>query len=398
MTQARLIEENQEKAGYFGEFGGQFVPEGVLPILDKIADEYEKIKKDPKFQEEFAYLLENYVGRPSRLYEAKRYGKAVGGPKVYLKREDLNHTGSHKLNNCLGQALLAKHMGMKHIIAETGAGQHGVAAATVAALFDMKCTIFMGEEDVARQSLNVYRMKMLGAEVVSVTDGTGTLKEAVDAALSYWVEHKDEIFYIIGSAVGPHPYPTMVRDFHDCIGTEARAQILEKEGRLPNAIYACIGGGSNAIGLFSAFLGDKGVDIYGAEAGGRGIDTKDHAATLTLGQVGVLHGFKSYILAQPDGEIMPVYSISAGLDYPGIGPQHAYLKDCGRVDYQPVTDQEAVDAFKLLCHTEGIVPALESAHALALFQRTAKKYTDKDVVIVNLSGRGDKDVQQLAEL
>ncbi|MDR3348067.1 MAG: tryptophan synthase subunit beta [Acidaminococcales bacterium] len=385
------------KAGFFGQYGGQYVPEGMLPILDHIAAEYDAIKGTGDFKEELAELFKNYVGRPSILYEAKNFTKKLGGPKIYLKREDLNHTGAHKINNCLGQALLARHMGKRHVIAETGAGQHGVATATAAALFGMKCTIFMGREDVERQALNVYRMNMLGADVVSVTDGTGTLKEAVDAAINYWVANKDDIFYIIGSAVGPHPYPSMVRDFHSVIGQEAREQILAKEGRLPNALFACVGGGSNAIGLYTAFLADKEVKMFGAEAAGKGLDTPDHAATLTLGKVGVLHGSKSYVLQEESGEVKPVYSISAGLDYPGIGPEHAWLKDTGRVDYRAITDREAVEALETLSLCEGIIPALESAHALALLKKLAGEFGKGDIAIVNLSGRGDKDVQQLAK-
>jgi tryptophan synthase beta chain len=385
------------KAGFFGQYGGQYVPEAMLPILNHIAAEYEAIKETGEFKEELAELFKNYVGRPSILYEAKNLTKKLGGPKVYLKREDLNHTGAHKINNCLGQALLARHMGKKHVIAETGAGQHGVATATAAALFGMKCTIFMGREDVERQALNVYRMNMLGADVVSVADGTGTLKEAVDAAINYWVDNKDDIFFIIGSAVGPHPYPSMVRDFHSVIGREAREQILAKEGRLPDALFACVGGGSNAIGLYTAFLTDKGIKIFGAEAAGKGIDTPDNAATLTLGKVGVLHGSKSYVLQEENGEVKPVYSISAGLDYPGIGPEHAWLKDTGRVDYRAITDREAVEALEILSLCEGIIPALESAHALALLKKLAGEFGKDDIAIVNLSGRGDKDVQQLAK-
>lgn len=387
-----------QNKGLFGEYGGQYVPDNMLPVLNEIAEAYASLKEKESFQKEFRQLLDEYVGRPSRLYKAERYSEKLGGPTVYLKREDLNHTGSHKINNCLGQALLAKHMGKTSVIAETGAGQHGVATATVAALFGMKCTIFMGKEDVERQALNVYRMKMLGAEVVSVSDGTGTLKEAVDAAIDYWIANKDDIFYILGSAVGPHPYPTMVRDFQSCIGKEAREQILSKEGRLPDAIFACVGGGSNAIGMFSAFLDDKDVQIFAAEAAGKGVNTSEHAATLTLGSVGVLHGFKSYVLQGNDGEILPVYSISAGLDYPGIGPQHAYLKDAGRVNYSAITDSEAIEAFGLLSRTEGIIPALESSHALALLEKNISKFDENQIVIVNLSGRGDKDVEQLARI
>lgn len=387
-----------KSTGFFGEFGGQYVPEKLIPVLDHLSKAYEDAKQDPTFQKEFDFYLQSYVGRPSLLYFASRLTEQVGTAKIYLKREDLNHTGAHKINNAIGQILLAKRMGVRQIIAETGAGQHGVATATVAALFGMQCKIFMGAEDVERQALNVFRMQMLGAEVIAVTSGTQTLKDAVDEAISYWVEHADDTFYLLGSAVGPHPYPTMVHDFQQCIGREARNQILEIEGRLPDSVIACVGGGSNAIGIFSAFLEDKDVSIYGVEAAGKGIHTKDHAATLTLGQKGILHGFNSYVLQDEKGQVLPAYSISAGLDYPGVGPEHAYLKDIGRVKYKAVTDQQALNAFYLLAKTEGIVPALESSHAVAYMLELAPTMTSDQIIIVNLSGRGDKDVAQIAAL
>lgn len=388
----------KEQKGFFGQFGGRYVPDKLAPVLDELTDAYEQQKDDAGFQEELQYYLKTYVGRPSLLYYAKNLSERLGGAKIYLKREDLNHTGAHKINNSLGQALLAKRMGKKRVVAETGAGQHGVATATVAALFGMECKVFMGAEDVERQALNVFRMKMLGAEVVAVESGTRTLKDAVDEALRYWVEHCDDTFYVLGSAVGPHPYPTMVRDFQKFIGIEARQQILEIEGRLPDSVIACVGGGSNAIGMFRGFLDDPGVKIYGIEAGGKGITTNQHAATLTLGTVGVLHGFKSYVLQDENKEILPVYSISAGLDYPGVGPEHAYLHDTGRVNYVAVTDKQAVDAFYLLAQTEGIIPALESSHALAYAVELAPQVSKDHIMVVNLSGRGDKDVQQIAAL
>lgn len=384
--------------GFFGEFGGQYVPEKLMPVLNELAQTYSKVKEDPEFREEFNFYLKSYVGRPSMLYFASRLTEHLGGAKIYLKREDLNHTGAHKINNAIGQALLAKKMGKKRVIAETGAGQHGVATATVAALFGMECKVFMGAEDVERQALNVFRMRMLGAEVISVESGTKTLKDAVDEALTYWVANANDTFYLLGSAVGPHPYPTIVRDFQECIGNETRSQILELEERLPDHVIACVGGGSNAIGMFSAFVNDESVKIYGVEAAGRGLDTKDHAATLTLGTKGILHGFKSYVLQDENNEVLPVYSISAGLDYPGIGPEHAYLKDSGRVQYVAITDKEAIDAFYLLSRTEGIIPALESSHALAYAAKLVTNLPTDQIVVVNLSGRGDKDVEQVAAL
>ena len=387
-----------DKKGLFGEFGGQYVPEKLLPVLNELTAAYEQCKNDPSFQQELEHYFKTYIGRPSLLYKAERFSEKLGGAQIYLKREDLNHTGSHKINNAIGQAMLAKKMGKKRVIAETGAGQHGVATATAAALFGMECKIFMGAEDVERQALNVFRMQMLGAEVVSVKSGTQTLKDAVDEAINYWVESCDDTFYVLGSAVGPHPYPSIVRYFQSCIGIEARQQILEVEGRLPDSVIACVGGGSNAIGIFQGFINDKNVQIYGVEAAGKGVDTDQHAATMTLGKVGILHGFKSYVLQDEKDEVIPVYSISAGLDYPGVGPEHAYLRDSGRVQYAAVTDKQAVDAFYLLSQTEGIIPALESSHALAYAIELAPTLPKEHIMIINLSGRGDKDVQQIAEL
>ncbi|MDO5708275.1 MAG: tryptophan synthase subunit beta [Andreesenia angusta] len=382
----------------YGKFGGQYVPEVVLNVLNEVNEEYEKAIKDEKFIEELNYYLRDYVGRESPLYFAKNLTEKLGGAKIYLKREDLNHTGAHKINNALGQALLAKRMNKTKVIAETGAGQHGLATATVAAVFGMECKIFMGEEDVKRQALNVFKMEALGAEVVSVNTGTKTLNDAVDTALQYWVENIEDTFYIIGSAVGPSPYPEMVRGFQSVISKEAKKQILEKENRLPDYVVACVGGGSNAIGMFAEFLEDKEVKLIGAEAAGRGVDTDQHAATLTKGKVGIIHGMKTYVLQDEDGQIMPVYSISAGLDYPGIGPEHAYLKDIKRVEYYPITDKEAIEAYFLLTREEGIIPAIESSHALAQILKFIDK-TDKDeIIIMSLSGRGEKDIARLAKM
>ena len=389
---------NEKKNGMFGQFGGQYVPDILIPALNELTVAYEECKNDLEFQRELVYYFKNYVGRPSALYYAQNFSEHLGGAKIYLKREDLNHTGSHKINNAIGQALLAKKMGKKCLVAETGAGQHGVATATVAALFGMECKVFMGAEDVERQALNVFRMEILGAEVVSVTSGTQTLKDAVDEAINYWVENCQDTFYLLGSAVGPHPYPSIVSYFQQSIGIEARQQILELEGRLPDSVIACVGGGSNAIGIFQGFINDENVKIYGAEAAGKGIDTDEHAATLTLGKVGILHGFKSYVLQDEKNEVLPVYSISAGLDYPGVGPEHAYLRDSGRVEYVAITDKQAVDAFYLLSRTEGIIPAIESSHALAQVIEIAPTLPKEHIMIVNLSGRGDKDVQQIAAL
>lgn len=384
--------------GRFGKFGGQYAPETIMNVLIELETEYEKAIKDEKFIEEYKYLLKDFVGRETPLYFAKNLTEKLGGAKIYLKREDLNHTGSHKLNNALGQALLAKRMGKKRVIAETGAGQHGVATATAAAMFGMECEIFMGEEDIERQALNVVRMKMLGAKVTPVTTGTGTLKDAVNEAMRNWVENIEDTFYIIGSAVGPHPYPTMVRDFQRVIGDEVKVQIMEKEGRLPDYIVACVGGGSNSIGIFYPFVEDRDVKLIGVEAAGLGIDTDQHAATIAKGSLGVLHGMMTYLLQDDEGQIMPVYSISAGLDYPGIGPEHAYLMETKRAKYVPITDQEAVDGFMELCRTEGIIPAIESAHAVAEVIKLAPRLPKDQIVVVNLSGRGDKDVDTIAKV
>lgn len=373
------------------EFGGQYVPQELKGKLNEIEKEFKKAIKDEEFIKEYKYYLKEYVGRPSPLYYAKRLSDYIGGAKIYLKREDLNHTGAHKINNAIGQALLAKRMKKTHIIAETGAGQHGVATATVCALFNIKCTIFMGSEDVKRQRMNVNRMKLLGAEVVEVTKGKGTLKEAVDVAFEYLLKHQDA-FYLIGSAVGPEPYPEMVKFFQKIIGEEAKEQILEQENRLPKAIIACIGGGSNSIGLFNEFIPEKDVEIYGVEGAGKGLKTGKHACAIYNNKVGVLHGMKTYIMQDDSGEIKDAYSISAGLDYPGIGPEHAYLYKTGRVNYDSITDDEAVDAFLQLCKLEGIIPALESSHAIAYAMKIAKNYNKDDSIIVNLSGRGDKDL------
>jgi len=377
--------------GFFGQFGGMYIPDVLSERFEKLSNEFFKILDDPTFEQEFVYLLNNYVGRPSPLYYAKRLSEHIGS-KIYLKREDLNHTGSHKINNTIGQILLAKRLGYNEVIAETGAGQHGVATATAAALFGMKCTIFMGKKDYERQLLNVNRIKLLGANVVAVEQGGQGLKDAVDAAFIYFIEHSD-VFYIIGSAVGPHPYPSIVRYFQSIIGREARKQILEKENRLPDAIIACIGGGSNAIGLFSGFLDDKDVKIYAGEGGGEGLILGKTAATLTLGKPLIFQGSYSLVLQDEQGNPVKSHSIAAGLDYPGIGPEHAHLKDIRRVDYQPITDNEAIEAFKLLSRIEGIIPAMESAHAVALATKVLK---DKNqLAIINLSGRGDKDVHRV---
>ena len=381
---------------YFGEFGGQYIPEILLPTVEELDKAYAHFKDDAAFQSEFKALLHNYANRPSPLYYASKLSAALG-PKVYLKREDLNHTGSHKINNVLGQALLAKKMGKKRLIAETGAGQHGVATATAAALMDMDCTIFMGAEDCRRQRLNVFRMELLGAEVVEVRSGTKTLKDAVDEALNQWLKELGSTHYLLGSAVGPHPFPTMVRDFQKVIGEEIREQVLKAEGRLPDEVVACIGGGSNAIGAFYDFVDEPSVKLTGAEAAGRGLHTNEHAATMTMGDIGTFHGMKSYF-NQQDGELTPTHSISAGLDYPGVGPEHAYLKDMGRADYVAVTDKEAIAAFKYLCRKEGILPAIESSHALGYLLKAAPSMPKDYIVVVNLSGRGDKDVAELASL
>ena len=381
----------------YGEFGGQYVPQELKEQLGEIEREFKKAKKDKSFIKEYLYYLKQYVGRPSPLYYAESLSKYAGGCKIYLKREDLNHTGAHKINNAIGQVLLAKRMGKTHIIAETGAGQHGVATATVCALFHIKCSIFMGCEDIKRQHVNVEKMKLLGAEVISVHEGNGTLKEAVDVAFQYLLKHPDA-FYLIGSAVGPSPYPEMVKFFQKIIGEEAKKQILKQDGKLPKAIVACIGGGSNSIGLFASFLKEKNVDIYGVEGAGLGLKTNKHASAIYNNHIGILHGMKTYIMQDEKGNIKDAYSISAGLDYPGIGPEHAYLNQIGRVKYDSITDEEAVNAFKLLTKLEGIIPALESSHAIAYALKIAKKYSCDDAIIVNLSGRGDKDLHTILHL
>jgi tryptophan synthase beta chain len=382
--------------GYFGEFGGKYVPEIIMPALDELAEEYERAKSDQEFQAQVEYYLKHYAGRPSPLTFARRLTEAWGGAKIYLKREDLNHTGAHKINNTIGQILLAARMGKERIIAETGAGQHGVATATVAALFGLPCVVYMGEEDVERQRLNVFRMRLLGTEVISVTTGSRTLKDAINEAFRDWVTNLKSTHYIFGSTTGPHPYPLIVRDFQRVIGREAKRQILEAEGRLPDMCAACVNGGSNAIGLFYEFIEDPGVSLVGVEAAGEGIDTERHAATMSRGTLGVFHGAKTYLLQDEDGQIHPTHSISAGLDYPGVGPEHCHLKDTGRAEYHSATDEEAIKAFRELAMLEGIIPALESAHALAHVRRVAPKMSKDRIVIVNLSGRGDKDCDQMA--
>lgn len=382
--------------GRFGVHGGQYIPETLMNAVIELEKAYEYYKEDPDFQKEFTDLLKNYVGRPSRLYFAGHMTEDLGGAKIYLKREDLNHTGSHKLNNALGQALLAKKMGKKRIIAETGAGQHGVATATVAALLGMECEIFMGKEDTERQALNVYRMELLGAKVHPVTSGTQTLKDAVNETLREWTKRIDDTHYVIGSVMGPHPFPMMVRDFQSVIGREIKEQLLEKEGKLPDVVMACVGGGSNAMGAFYEFIPDETVQLIGCEAAGRGVKTAETAATIATGSLGVFHGMKSYFCQDEYGQIAPVYSISAGLDYPGIGPEHAHLYDTGRAVYVPVTDDEAVEAFEYLSRIEGIIPAIESSHALAHARKLAPTMQKDQIIVVNVSGRGDKDVAAIA--
>lgn len=379
----------------FGRFGGQFVPPPVVSALQELEQAFNEAIEDPSFIEEFKYYLKDYVGRPSPIYYCENLTKELGGAKIYLKREDLNHTGAHKINNTIGQILLAKRMGKTKIIAETGAGQHGVATATAAAMFGMECEIFQGAIDMERQRLNVFRMEMLGAKVTGVTQGTKTLADAVDYAIGQWVERIDDTFYLLGSAVGPHPYPTIVRTFQKIIGEEAKAQMIEHEGRLPDVIMACVGGGSNAIGLFADFLEDKDVRVIGVEAAGKGLKTKEHAATLTLGKETVIHGMKTKSVVEDDGSISEVYSISAGLDYPGVGPEHAFLQDIKRAEYTAVTDQEAVDAFLKLSQVEGIIPAIESSHAVAEAIKLAPTLDKDQIILVNLSGRGDKDVEAI---
>lgn len=382
--------------GRFGDFGGQYIPETLMNAVIELEEAYERLRDDPDFKKELNRLGEEYAGRPSLLYYAEKMTKDLGGAKIYLKREDLNHTGSHKINNVLGQVLLAKRMGKTRVIAETGAGQHGVATATAAALLGMECEVFMGREDARRQALNVYRMKLLGAKVHEVTCGTQTLKDAVNETLREWSRRVDDTHYVLGSVMGPHPFPTIVRDFQKIIGQEVKKQIIEKEGRLPDALVACVGGGSNAIGLFHDFIDDRSVRLIGCEAAGHGIHTDRNAATMTLGTVGIFHGMKSYFCQDGYGQIAPVYSISAGLDYPGVGPEHAYLRDIGRAEYIPVTDHEAVEAFEYLSRTEGIIPAIESAHAVAVAMKLAQDMRRDQIIVVGLSGRGDKDVASIA--
>lgn len=382
--------------GRYGIFGGQYIPETLMNAVEELEEAYARYSQDPEFQEELADLLKNYAGRPSLLYYAEKMTRDLKGAKIYLKREDLNHTGSHKINNVLGQALLAKKMGKTRIIAETGAGQHGVAAATAAALMDMECDIYMGKEDMDRQALNVYRMELLGAKVHGVSSGTGTLKDAVNETMREWTRRMEDTLYVLGSVMGPHPFPMMVRDFQKVIGKEIREQLMEKEGRLPDAVIACVGGGSNAMGAFYEFIPDEKVRLIGCEAGGLGIDTEKHAATLSRGTTGIFHGMKSVFCQDEYGQIAPVYSISAGLDYPGIGPEHAHLAKTGRAEYVPITDREAVEAFEYLSRTEGIIPAIESAHAVAYARKLAPKMGKDQIIVVNLSGRGDKDVAAIA--
>lgn len=382
--------------GRFGIHGGQYVPETIMNAVNELEATYNKYKDDPEFNRELTELYNDYAGRPSRLYYAERMSKDLGGAKIYLKREDLNHTGSHKINNVLGQMLLAKRMGKTRVIAETGAGQHGVATATVAAMMGMECEIFMGKEDTIRQALNVYRMRLLGAKVHAVESGTGTLKDAVSETFREWTSRIDDTHYVLGSVMGPYPFPTIVRDFQSVISREIKQQIMEKEGRLPDAVLACVGGGSNAIGAFYHFIEDKSVRLIGCEAAGRGIDTFETAATLNTGRLGIFHGMKSYFCQDEYGQIAPVYSISAGLDYPGIGPEHAYLHDIGRAEYVAITDDEAVDAFEYLSKIEGIIPAIESAHAVAYAMKLAPQMDKDQIMVINISGRGDKDVAAIA--
>lgn len=383
--------------GFFGEFGGRYVPDELIAPLKELEENFYKYIEDEEFKNELNYYFKHYVGRESPLYFARRLTEEMGGAKIYLKREDLNHTGAHKINNVLGQILLAKKMGKKRIIAETGAGQHGVATATACALFGLECIIYMGEVDTKRQALNVFRMELLGAKVVSVKTGTRTLKDAVDEALNDYIRNYKDTFYLLGSAVGPHPYPTIVREFQSVIGQEAKKQILELEGRLPDYLIACVGGGSNAIGLFHPFYNDTSVKMLGVEPAGKGLDTNEHAASICKGTIGIIHGFKCYTLQDENNEPMPVYSIAAGLDYPGVGPEHSFYNKSGRAEYVAITDKEAIDAFMTLSKTEGIIPAIESSHAVAYAMKLAKETKKDEIIIVNLSGRGDKDVMQVKE-
>ncbi len=396
MTLVNSLKNQPDDRGHFGQFGGRYVAETLMPLILDLDREYRAAKADPAFKAQFDDLLEHYVGRPSPMYYAERLTAHLGGAKIYFKRDELNHTGAHKINNCIGQILLAMRMGKTRIIAETGAGQHGVATATVAARFGLPCTIFMGARDVERQSPNVFRMKLLGAEVVPVTSGAQTLKDAMNEALRDWVANVHDTFYIIGTAAGPHPYPELVRDFQSVIGKEARAQILSREGRLPDLLVACIGGGSNALGLFHPFLDDTDVAMLGVEAGGYGLD-KEHAASLMGGRPGILHGNKTFLLQDDDGQITEGHSISAGLDYPGIGPEHSWLHDIGRVEYTSITDDEALEAFQLMCRIEGIIPALEPSHAIAAVMKRAPQMAKDQIIVVNLCGRGDKDIFTVAD-
>lgn len=385
-----------QNRGRFGVHGGQYIPETLMNAVIELEEAYNRCKEDAQFNRELAELFNSYAGRPSRLYFARKMTESLGGAKIYLKREDLNHTGSHKINNVLGQALLAKKMGKTRLIAETGAGQHGVATATAAALLGMECVVFMGQEDTVRQALNVYRMRLLGADVVPVRSGTGTLKDAVSEAMREWTSRIADTHYCLGSVMGPHPFPTIVRDFQSVISREIKAQLMEAEGRLPDAVIACVGGGSNAMGSFCHFIGDKGVRLIGCEAAGRGVDTFETAATISTGRLGIFHGMKSYFCQDEYGQIAPVYSISAGLDYPGIGPEHAWLHDTGRAEYVPVTDEEAVEAFEYLSRTEGIIPAIESAHAVAYAKKIAPGMEKQQIIVITISGRGDKDCAAIA--
>ena len=397
MTQLNTLRAGPDDDGHFGIFGGRYVAETLMPLILEVEKTYDNIKEDPSFQKDVENYLNDFVGRPSPLFYARRLTEHLGGAKIYFKREDLNHTGAHKVNNCIGQILVAQRMGKKRIIAETGAGMHGVATATVCALFDIPCTIYMGTTDIERQAPNVSRMKLLGAEIIPVTSGSSTLKDAMNDALRDWVANVDDTYYLIGTVAGPHPYPTMVRDFQSVIGKETRSQIFDKEGRLPDSLVACIGGGSNAIGLFHPFLDDEAVRVIGVEAAGEGIATGKHAASLSAGMPGVLHGNRTYLLQDQDGQINEAHSISAGLDYPGVGPEHAWLHDIGRVEYVSVTDKEAVSAFQLTTKTEGIIPALESAHAVAHAVKIAGELPKDHIMIINMSGRGDKDIDAVAQ-
>ena len=392
----KQIQTEANELGFFGEYGGQYVPETLMPAIIELKRAYKKAKNDPKFQQEIAYYLKDYVGRETPLTYAKSYTETLGGAKIYLKREDLNHTGAHKINNAIGQALLAKRMGKHKLVAETGAGQHGVASATVAALFDMELIVFMGKEDIKRQQLNVFRMELLGAKVEAVDEGQGTLSDAVNKALQYWVSHVEDTHYLLGSALGPDPFPTMVRDFQSVIGQEIKSQILEKEHRLPDAIVACVGGGSNAIGTFYPFIEDD-VKLYGVEAAGRGKDTNQHALAIGKGKAGVLHGSKMYLIQDEHGQIELAHSISAGLDYPGIGPEHSYYHDIGRVTYECASDEEAMEALVRFTKIEGIIPAIESAHALSYVEKLAPKMKQNDILVVTISGRGDKDMETIQQ-